>query len=94
VDSIGILVGYPNLAAVRPEESGHYRWSFNRVVNRIGWEQGSDVSDGSIPVNPKDIAFIARDDHVKAKCANMVECDPVVVRSETAGKGCKHRSNA
>ena len=33
-------------------------------------------------MNPKDVALLARDDHVIAKCAKMVERNPVVVRCE------------
>jgi hypothetical protein len=39
-----------------------------------------DELDRSIPVNPKDGVVVARYDHVKAKCAKMVERNPVVIR--------------
>ena len=85
MDSIGDLVGYPNLAGVAhgggwSEGGRHYSWSFNLVCVRIGRKQGRDVRDTSSPVNPKDAALLARDDHVVSKCASMVERNPVVVR--------------
>jgi len=80
VDGTGDLVGDPNLAAVGPEEGRHHSWSFNLVYGRIGRKQGRDVGDSSSPVNPKDGALLARDDHVISKCAKMVERNPVVVR--------------
>src|SRR5215467_3833917 len=92
VDRIGILVSYPNLATARPEEGWHYRWPFNRVGRR-GRKQRRDWRDNSSAVNPKDGALIARHDHVKAKCANMVERDPVVVRCGAPRECCKRRGN-
>ena len=81
MDGIGLLVSYPNLAAVGPEESRHYSWSFNRVVGWIGRKKGRDERDSyGAPVNPKDVALLARNNHVKAKCPSMVEGNPVVVR--------------
>src|SRR5215471_664105 len=93
VDRVGLLVGYPNLAAARPEGGRNYSWPFNRVEGRIGRKQGRDLGGSSIAVNPKDRALIARDDHVKAKCANMVERDPVVVRCGAPRECCKQRGN-
>jgi hypothetical protein len=90
VDSVVVLVGHPNLAAVGPEEGWHYSRSFNRCV----WTKGPrDTRDSSVPVNPKDLPLIARDDHVKAKCANMVERNPVVVRCEAPWERRKKRYN-
>src|SRR5215468_8925982 len=80
MDRIGNLVGDPNFAAVGPEDYRRYSWSFNPVGDWIGRKQGRNVRDSSIPVNPKDGASLAGDDHVKAVCANMIERDPVVVR--------------
>jgi hypothetical protein len=80
VDSIGILVGHPNLAAVGPEAYWHYSWSFNLSSCVHGRDGRSGTS--SVPVNPKDGALLARYDHVKAKCAKMVERNPVVVRCD------------
>ena len=50
-----------------------------------------DVRDSSIPVNPKDVALLARDDHVEAKCAKMIERNPVVVRCEAPRERRKQR---
>jgi len=80
VDGTGDLVGDPNLAAVGSERWRHYSWSFNTVEIRIGRKQGGDLRDNSSPVNPKDGALLARDDHVISKCAKVVERNPVVVR--------------
>jgi hypothetical protein len=71
------LVSHPNLTTVGPEEWRHYSWSFNRLATR---KYARDVGDSSSPVNPKDVALLTRYDHVKAKCAKMVERDPIVVR--------------
>ena len=84
MDGIGGLVGDPNLAAVRPEEGRHYSWSFNRVGGRIGRKQGRDMGDSSSPVNPKDRALLARNDHVISIRPKMVERNPVVVRCGAA----------
>jgi hypothetical protein len=46
--------------------------------------EGPEVRGSSSPVNPKDVALLARHDHVISKCANMVERDPVVVRCGAA----------
>ena len=45
----------------------------------------------TIAVNPKDVALLTRDDHVKAKCAKMVERNPVVVRCEAPPERRKQR---
>jgi hypothetical protein len=78
VDLTVRLVGHPNLTAVGPEEWRHYSWSFNLAVT--GRAHVRDLRGISIPVNPKDVALLARYDHVVAKCAKMVERNPVVVR--------------
>ena len=93
MDGIGLLVSYPNLAAVGPEESRHYSWSFNRVHGRIRRKQCRDVCDRSISVNSKDVAFVARDNHVKAKCANVVERNSVVIRCDAPREGRKQCGN-
>jgi hypothetical protein len=80
VNSIGELVGDPNLAAVGPEKGRRYSWSFNRVEGRIGRKQRRDVRGNSIPVKSKDGALLARYDQVVSKCAHFVEREPVVVR--------------
>ena len=80
MDGTGDLVGDPNLAAVGPEEGRHHSWSFNPVESRKRRKQGGDMGDSSSPVNPKDVALLARDDHVISKCAKVVERNPVVVR--------------
>jgi hypothetical protein len=52
------------------------------------------VRDNSIPVNPKDVAFLARYDHVVAIVArgpSMVERNPVVVRCEAPRERRKQR---
>ena len=56
-------------------------------------KQARDMGDISTSVNPKDVALLARDDHVKAIRAKMVEGDPVVVRCEATRKRRKHRGN-
>jgi len=73
VDSTAYLVGDPNLAAVEPEAWRHYSWSFDCGA------RARDGRDSSSPVKPKHAAFPARDDHVIAICAKMVERNPVVV---------------
>jgi hypothetical protein len=52
------------------------------------------VGDISTAVNPKDVALLARHDHVKAIGAKMVEGNPVVVRCEAPGERRKRRSGA
>jgi len=79
VDSIAVLVGHPNLTAVGPEAWRHYSWPFNRCAH-----VRRDLRDSSIPVNLKDVALIARYDQVEAKCAKMVERNPVVVPCEAS----------
>jgi hypothetical protein len=91
VDKTVLLVGYPNLTTVGPEEWWHYSWSFNHPATAR--KQASDMGDISTSVNPKDVALLARDDHVKAIRAKMVECDPVVVRCEAPGERRKKRSH-
>ena len=86
VDRIAVLVGHPNLTAVGPEACRHYSWSFNVYA-----KGPRDLRFSTIPVNPKDVALLARYDHVKAKCANMVERNPVVVRCETPPERRKQR---
>jgi hypothetical protein len=86
VDSIAVLVGHPNLTAVGPEAWRHYSWSFNVYA-----KGPRDVRGSSIPVNPKDVALLARYDHVEAKCAKMVERNPVVVRCEAPPERRKQR---
>ena len=86
VDSIAVLVGHPNLTAVRPEAWRHYSWSFNLYA-----KGPRDLRLSSIPVNPKDVALLARYDHVEAKCAKMVERNPVVVRCEAPRERRKQR---
>jgi hypothetical protein len=81
VDSIAGLVGHPNLTAVGPEawRWRNYGWSFNLGAG------GRDVRDMWSTwkvVNLKDVALLARYDHVKAKCAKVVERNPVVVRCD------------
>jgi len=78
VDLTVHLVGHPNRIAVGPEAWRHYSWSFNPTVT--GRKYARDLRGISKPVNPKDAALLARYDHVKAKCAKMVERNPVVVR--------------
>ena len=90
VDSIAYFVGDPNLAAVGPEGWRHYSWSFSRVWG-TGRIYSRDLRDSSKPVNPKDVAFPARDDHVKAICAKMVERNSVVVRCEATRERRKQR---
>src|SRR5262249_39567158 len=95
MNSIAILVGYPNSAAVgRPERERRYSWPFKRVMLDIGGKEVRDVCDSSIPMNPKDIAFLAGDDHVETICANMVEGNPVVVRCDAPREGRKQRDIA
>ena len=86
VDSIAVLVGHPNLTAVGPEAWRHYSWSFNVYA-----KGPRDLRFSSIPVNPKDVALLARYDHVEAKCAKMVERNPVVVRCEAPRERRKQR---
>ena len=90
MDSIAYLVGYPNLAAVGPEAWRHYSWSFSHVW-ATGRKQARDRRDSSSPVNPKDTALVARDDHVIAICAKMVKRNPVVVRCEAPRERRKQR---
>src|SRR5262249_27022579 len=80
VDSIIILVGRPNLAAVGPEVWRHYSWTFNATA--AVRKHGSDMRSCSRPVNPKDVTHLARDDYVEPIGAKMIECNPVVVRCE------------
>jgi len=81
VDNIVFLVAHPNLTTVGPEAYRHYSWSFNlTVIKNTGRSKYvRDLRGISKPVNPKDGALLARYDHVKAKCAKMVERNPVVV---------------
>ena len=90
MDSIAYLVGDPNLAAVGPEGWRHYSWSFSRVWLSGGYMVAIFVTVPA-PVNPKDVALPARDDHVKAICAKMVERNPVVVRCEAPRERRKQR---
>jgi hypothetical protein len=84
------LVANPNLAAVGTEAWRHYSWSFSHI-SATGRKQARDGRDRSSPVNPKNVALVARDDHVKAICAKMVERNPVVVRCEAPRERCKQR---
>jgi hypothetical protein len=90
VDKTVSLVGHPNLTTVGPEEWRHYSWSFKRLATR---KQAGDVRDSSSPVNPKNVALLTRYDHVKAKCAKMVEGNPGVVRGEAPSDRRKKRGN-
>ncbi len=87
MDSTGALVGHPNLTAVGPEAWRHYSWSFNHSA------RGRDGRDSSSPVNLKDVALLARYDHVEAKCAKMVERNPVVVRCDAPRDRRKQRDS-
>jgi hypothetical protein len=89
VDKTVLLVGHPNLTAVGPKEWRHYSWSFN--LPATAGKQARDVGDISTSVNPKDVALLARYDHVKAICAKMVERNPVVVRCEAPREPRKQR---
>ncbi len=90
MDLTVFLVGHPNLTgvAVGPgaEAWRHYSWSFN--LRATARKQARDLRDNSrrchgiIFVNSKDVALLARYDHVVSKCAKMVERNPVVVRCE------------
>jgi erythromycin esterase-like protein len=74
MDPTSVLVGYPNLTAMRPEAWRHYSGSFNFCA------RARDGRDNSSPVNPPDAASdLTRYDHVETKCAKMVERNPVVV---------------
>ena len=86
MDSIGVLVGHPNLAAVGPEGGGTTAGPSIAWVP-VGRKKGRDCVTVTGPVNPKDGALLARDDHVKPKCPNMVERNPVVVGCEAPGSG-------
>ena len=83
VDSAVVLVGRQDLAAIGPELSRHYSWSFKFGArardNRDMWRcrrrrRGREV------VNLQDDAVLRRHDHVEAKCALMVERNPGVIR--------------
>jgi hypothetical protein len=89
VDKTVLLVGHPNLTAVGPKKWRHYSWSFK--LPATARKQARDVGDISTSVNPKDVALLARYDHVKAICAKMVEGNPVVVRCETPREPRKQR---
>jgi hypothetical protein len=89
VDSIAAFVGHPNRIAVevyawRPEAWRHYSWSFNRCARSARERDGHyGYRKNVVPVNPIDVALLARYDHVVAKYArrtSMVERNPVVVR--------------
>ena len=86
VDSIAVLGGHPNLTAVGPEAWRHYSRAFNLCAKGPREVRGSSIS-----VNPKDVALLACYDHVKAKCAKMVERNPVVVRCEAPLERYKQR---
>ena len=91
VDSIAYLVGDPNLAGMGPAQGWrHYSWSFSRVC-AIGRIYARDFRDSSHPVNPKHAALPARDDHVIAICAEMVERNSVVVRGDAPRERRKQR---
>src|SRR4029077_1010943 len=91
VDSIAYLVGDPNLAGVGPAQAWrHYSWSFSCVWS-TGRIYACDLRDSSSPVNPKHAALPARDDHVKAICAKMVERNSVMVRCEATRQRRKQR---
>jgi hypothetical protein len=77
VDSIVVLGSHPNLTALGPEAYWHYSWSFNFSVEG---RDGRDMWSSWKVINLKDVALVARYDHVKAKIASMVERNPVVVR--------------
>jgi hypothetical protein len=78
VDSIVVLGSHPNLTALGPEAWRDYSWSFNpRCVDE---RDERDMWSSWKVINLKDVALLARYDHVKTKCANMVERNPVVVR--------------
>jgi len=85
VDSTVVLVGRQELAAIGPELSRHYSWSF-KFGARV-----RDKRDSSSPVNRKDEAVLRRHDHVEAKCALMVERNPGVIRCVDLGERRKQR---
>ena len=96
VDSKVRLVGHPNLAAVEPEAWRHYSWSFNLCARsnvRGDLRDNSRRCLGIIFVNSKDVALLARYDHVVAKCAKMVKRNPVVVRCEAPPDRRKQRDD-
>ena len=83
VDSTEVLVGRQELAAIGPELSRHYSWSF-----KVG-ARARDLRDvwrcrarrrGREVVNLPDDAILSRHDHVVAKCAHMVERNRGVIR--------------
>jgi len=81
VDSTAVLVGRQDLAAIGPEVSRHYSWSFKfgpRVRDeRDMWRVRRDREVVNLP----DDAVLTRHDHVVAKCALMVERNPGVIVS-------------
>ena len=74
VDSTVVLVGRQDLAAIGPELSRNYSWSFKfgaRARNRGGMSGRVNLPDGTV---------LSRDDQVVAKRALMVERNPGVIR--------------
>jgi hypothetical protein len=84
VDYTVALVGHQNLTAKGPEARApvsriwcrRYNWSFNLVARA----RRVNLRNTSMPVNLKDVAVLARCDHVVLKCAHFVERNPGVVR--------------
>ena len=83
MDSAVVLVGRQDLAAIGPELSRHYSWSFKFDArardNRDMWRCRRRRRDREV-VNLQDDAVLRRHDHVEAKCALMVERNPGVIR--------------
>jgi hypothetical protein len=74
-NSIGeVLVGHPDLAAKGAEAARHYSWIFNCAGQVVMIEDEPDICDSSGPVHlPDAAAALTRHDHVKVKCALMIE---------------------
>ena len=64
------------------------------IAVTVGNGENRDLGDISTAVHPKDVALLARYDHVKAKGAKMVEGNPVVVRCDASREQGKQRGSS
>jgi hypothetical protein len=80
VDSTVVLVARHELAAIGPELSRYYSWSFKfgaRAPDQRGNSGRARVL--RITLDLPDDAVLSSHDHVEAKCAHMVERNPGVI---------------
>ena len=80
--SIGvILIAHPDLAAKGPENTRHHSWIFNCAGLPVIIQDKPDIGGIACPVHlPHAAAAFTGHDHVKVKCALMIEGNPGMVR--------------